>query len=75
MLFTVLSYAQLGVNGNIIEINKEMVGLGNIDNTSDNNKPGLFTLMPSKTNCTMIFINQLREKIGVMFGNPRVYRV
>jgi len=23
-----------------------------------------------KTNCTMIFINQLREKIGVMFGNP-----
>ncbi len=24
----------------------------------------------SKTNCTMIFINQLREKIGVMFGNP-----
>jgi len=39
MLFTVLSYAQLGVNGNIIEINKEMVGLGNIDNTSDNNKP------------------------------------
>ncbi|MHA7942524.1 recombinase RecA [Formosa sp. 3Alg 14/1] len=24
----------------------------------------------SKTNCTMFFINQLREKIGVMFGNP-----
>ena len=24
----------------------------------------------SKTNCTCIFINQLREKIGVMFGNP-----
>ena len=24
----------------------------------------------SKTNCTMIFINQLREKIGIMFGNP-----
>ena len=24
----------------------------------------------SKTKCTMIFINQLREKIGVMFGNP-----
>ena len=24
----------------------------------------------NKTNCTMIFINQLREKIGVMFGNP-----
>ncbi|GEP91584.1 recombination protein RecA [Chitinophaga terrae (ex Kim and Jung 2007)] len=24
----------------------------------------------SKTNCCAIFINQLREKIGVMFGNP-----
>ncbi|MBQ9949891.1 MAG: recombinase RecA [Clostridia bacterium] len=24
----------------------------------------------SKTNCTLIFINQLREKIGVMFANP-----
>ena len=24
----------------------------------------------SKFNCTVIFINQLREKIGVMFGNP-----
>jgi len=23
-----------------------------------------------KTNCTVFFINQLREKIGVMFGNP-----
>ncbi len=24
----------------------------------------------SKTNCVVIFINQLREKIGVMYGNP-----
>lgn len=24
----------------------------------------------SKSKCTVIFINQLREKIGVMFGNP-----
>ncbi|MCR4679841.1 MAG: recombinase RecA [Lachnospiraceae bacterium] len=24
----------------------------------------------SKTNCTVVFINQLREKVGVMFGNP-----
>ena len=24
----------------------------------------------NKTNCVVIFINQLREKIGVMFGNP-----
>ena len=26
----------------------------------------------SKTNATVIFINQLREKIGVMYGNPEV---
>ena len=26
----------------------------------------------SKTHCCCIFINQLREKIGVMFGNPEV---
>ena len=24
----------------------------------------------SRTNCTVVFINQLREKVGVMFGNP-----
>lgn len=24
----------------------------------------------NKSNCTVIFINQIREKIGVMFGNP-----
>ena len=24
----------------------------------------------SKTNCVVIFINQLREKVGVMYGNP-----
>ncbi len=28
------------------------------------------TSVVNKTNCTVIFINQLREKIGVMFGNP-----
>ena len=26
----------------------------------------------SKSNCIVIFINQLREKVGVMFGNPEV---
>ena len=28
------------------------------------------TAVVSKTNCVVIFINQLREKVGVMFGNP-----
>ncbi|NLW29075.1 MAG: recombinase RecA [Erysipelothrix sp.] len=26
----------------------------------------------NRSNCTVIFINQLREKVGVMFGNPEV---
>ncbi|HIT60302.1 MAG TPA: recombinase RecA [Candidatus Fimousia stercorigallinarum] len=26
----------------------------------------------SKSNCVVIFINQLREKVGIMFGNPEV---
>jgi len=28
------------------------------------------TAIVNKTNCVVIFINQLREKIGVMYGNP-----
>ena len=28
------------------------------------------TPVVSKNNCVVIFINQLREKVGVMFGNP-----
>ena len=28
------------------------------------------TAILSRSNCTMIFINQVREKIGVMYGNP-----
>ena len=28
------------------------------------------TAVTSKSNCTVVFINQLREKVGVMFGNP-----
>ena len=28
------------------------------------------TAVVSKSNCIVIFINQLREKVGVMFGNP-----
>ena len=28
------------------------------------------TAVISKSNCVVIFINQLREKVGVMFGNP-----
>ena len=28
------------------------------------------TAVISKSNCVVIFINQLREKVGIMFGNP-----
>lgn len=30
------------------------------------------TAVISRSNCVVIFINQLREKVGVMFGNPEV---
>ena len=30
------------------------------------------TAVISKSNCVVIFINQLREKVGVVFGNPEV---
>ena len=30
------------------------------------------TAVISKSNCVVIFINQLREKVGVMYGNPEV---
>ena len=30
------------------------------------------TAVASKTGCTIIFINQLREKVGVVYGNPEV---
>lgn len=30
------------------------------------------TAVISKSNCTVIFINQLREKVGVMFGSPEI---
>lgn len=30
------------------------------------------TAVVSKTNCIVIFINQLREKVGIVFGNPEV---
>lgn len=30
------------------------------------------TAVVSKTNCVVIFINQLREKVGVVFGNPEI---
>ena len=28
------------------------------------------TAVISKTNCSVVFINQLREKVGILFGNP-----
>ena len=30
------------------------------------------TAVISKSNCAVVFINQLREKVGIMFGNPEV---
>ena len=33
------------------------------------------TAVISKSNCIVIFINQLREKVGIMFGNPETTTV
>ena len=30
------------------------------------------TAATSRSNCAVVFINQLREKVGIMFGNPEV---
>ena len=30
------------------------------------------TAVTSRSNCAVVFINQLREKVGIMFGNPEV---
>jgi recombination protein RecA len=30
------------------------------------------TASVAKSNCTLIFINQIREKVGVMYGNPEI---
>lgn len=32
----------------------------------------ILTSKISKANCTVVFINQIREKVGVMYGNPEV---
>ena len=37
---------------------------------ADMDRAGKLTGIVNKTNCTCIFINQLREKVGVMYGNP-----
>jgi recombination protein RecA len=60
-----------------------LVPKGELDGEMGDNKMGLharlmsqalrkLTASVSKTNTMLIFINQLREKIGVMFGSPEV---
>ena len=58
-----------------------LVPKAEIEGTMEDNSVGLQARMMSKSlrklagvlskgNCTVIFINQLREKVGVMYGNP-----
>lgn len=60
-----------------------LVPKGELDGEMGDSKMGLQARLMSqamrkltgavnKTNCCVIFINQLRQKIGVMFGNPEV---
>lgn len=65
----------------IIDSVAALVPRAEIDGEMDDQQPGLqarlmskalrkLTAIASKANCTIIFINQIRMKIGVMFGSP-----
>ena len=65
----------------VIDSVAALVPKGELDGEMGDSKMGLqarlmsqamrkLTATISRTNCTCIFINQLREKIGVMFGSP-----
>src|SRR5690606_32126454 len=65
----------------VIDSVAALVPKGELDGEMGDSKMGLqarlmsqamrkLTATIARTNCTCIFINQLREKIGVMFGNP-----
>lgn len=65
----------------VIDSVAALVPKGELDGEMGDSKMGLqarlmsqamrkLTAAISRTQCTCIFINQLREKIGVMFGNP-----
>ena len=47
-----------------------LVPKAEIDGEMGESHMGQHARLMNKTGCTVIFINQLREKIGVMFGNP-----
>ena len=66
-----------------LEITETMVRSGEIDGEMGVSHVGLqarlmsqalrkLTAAISRSNCIVIFINQLREKVGIMFGNPEV---
>ena len=52
-----------------LEITETMVRSGAVDIVIVDSVAALVPVV-SKNNCVVIFINQLREKVGVMFGNP-----
>ena len=63
--------------------NKQVIMIGEIEGEMGDSHVGLQARLMSqalrklagtisKTNCVAIFINQLREKVGVMFGSPEV---
>lgn len=67
----------------VIDSVAALVPKGELDGEMGESKMGLqarlmsqamrkLTGVVNKTNCCCIFINQLRQKIGVMFGNPEV---
>ena len=53
------------IEGDMGDCSRRSAGKTDVSGTSRK-----LTGIISKSNCTVIFINQLREKVGVMFGNP-----
>ena len=67
----------------VIDSVAALVPQAELDGEMSDNNIGLHARLMSKAmrklagalnanNCTLIFINQLREKVGIMFGNPEV---
>ena len=60
----------IGVDIDNLYISQPDTGEQGLEITETMVRSGAIDIIVSKFNCTVIFINQLREKVGVMFGNP-----
>ena len=54
----------------IVDSVAALVPKAEIEGDMDDQQVGLHVI--NRSNCAVVFINQLREKVGIMFGNPEV---